>query len=96
MAKHYSDGKYIQKSEEKVFYWSRKAAINGIRDAQCKLAEYYHSNSNIKVKIKSIKWRLKCVYPRKYDTEDGVCGVIGKIKHHDDVLNGSNKNENLE
>jgi len=76
LAKHYSDGKYIPKSEEKVFYWSRKAAINGIRDAQCKLAEYYHSNSNIKVKIKSIKWRLKCVYPRKYDTEDVIVAFV--------------------
>ncbi|PKC65900.1 HCP-like protein [Rhizophagus irregularis] len=65
VANYYYDGKDIPKNEEKGFYWTRKAAINGNADAQFKMAEYYINNSISKNESKAFKWYMKLAKENK-------------------------------
>ena len=91
VAKYYDNGVYIPKDKEKVFYWIRKAAINGTSlDAQHKLAKYYLNDSINKDESKAFKWYLKLANSR-YSSAEAI-HLVAKC-YRDGIGTDKNLNE---
>jgi hypothetical protein len=62
MGKMYTEGKGVEANAVEAFNWFFKAAENGIRDAQLKLASHYQQGLGVKKDVlQATYWLLKSV-----------------------------------